>query len=561
MGILSALFAAVSGLNANGSALSVIGNNIANTGTVGFKSSRANFSDIISASLGGAASSGQVGIGVRLSGVQSNFTQGSLQTSGNALDLAVDGNGFFQVTDAAGGNFYTRAGQFNIDKNGVIVSPDGFKLQGFQALNGVITGSVTDISLSTTTSPPNASTNITIAANLESQAAQLGAKAKIVGAAGAAPAFAAARDSFQINLSGDGLQTISGIVAGDVPTPTLAEWAAVIQSKVRALTATDPKLQSAYDDFTAAVNAAGTAVTFTNGMSGADSTIAVAENGADTLMADLGITAGTNTAGSGFAISDPTNTSNFSTSLTVFDSLGIGHLTTTNFTKVGTNTWDYNVVANASEVNVALAANVSGTNARVATGRITFTTNGELDIESATTYLNTGGTGIDFIGSAAGQAIALNFGTSLTTDGGTGLDGTTQFGSQSALVNQSQDGFGAGSLQGVSVTADGTISGRFSNGQLRTLAQLALVRFNNAQGLVRVGKNLLAEAADSGSPVVGKPDSSGLGRVLSSSLELSNVDLGEEFISLIAAQRGFQANARVVTTSDEILGELVNLKR
>lgn len=92
MGILSALFAAVSGLNANGSALSVIGNNIANTGTVGFKSSRANFSDIISASLGGAASSGQVGIGVRLSGVQSNFTQGSLQTSGNALDLAVDGN-------------------------------------------------------------------------------------------------------------------------------------------------------------------------------------------------------------------------------------------------------------------------------------------------------------------------------------------------------------------------------------------------------------------------------------------------------------------------------------
>jgi flagellar hook protein FlgE len=212
-------------------------------------------------------------------------------------------------------------------------------------------------------------------------------------------------------------------------------------------------------------------------------------------------------------------------------------------------------------VNVALAANVSGTNARVATGRITFTTNGELDIESATTYLNTGGTGLDFIGSAAGQVIAFDFGTSKTTDGGTGLDGTTQFGSQSALVNQSQDGYGAGSLQGVSVSADGTISGRFSNGQLRTLAQLALVRFNNAQGLVRVGKNLLAEASDSGSPVVGKPDSSGLGRVLSSSLELSNVDLGEEFISLIAAQRGFQANARVVTTSDEILGELVNLKR
>jgi flagellar hook protein FlgE len=556
MGILSALFAAVSGLNANGSALSVIGNNIANTGTVGFKSSRANFSDIISASLGGAASSGQVGIGVRLSGVQSNFTQGSLQTSSNALDLAVDGNGFFQVTDATGGNFYTRAGQFNIDKNGEIVNPDGFKLQGFQAVNGVITGSVTDISLSTTTSPPNPSTGITIAANLDSQSVQVGAKAKIVGVVPTATAIAAVRDSFQINLSGDGLKTISGIVPAST---SLADWAAAIQSGVRALTATDPQKQAAYSDFTATAGA--TAITFTNGMSGADSTIAVAENGADTLMADLGITAGTTTAGGGFDISDPTNTSNFSTSLTVFDSLGIGHLTTTNFTKVGTNTWDYNVVANAAEVNVALPADVSGANARVATGRVTFTTNGELDIESATTYLNAGGTGLDFIGSAAGQVITLDFGTSKTTDGGTGLDGTTQFGSQSALVNQSQDGYGAGSLQGVSVSADGTISGRFSNGQLRTLAQLALVRFNNAQGLVRVGKNLLAEASDSGSPVVGKPDSSGLGRVLSSSLELSNVDLGEEFISLIAAQRGFQANARVVTTSDEILGELVNLKR
>lgn len=559
MGILSSLFAAVSGLNANGSALSVIGNNIANTGTAGFKSSRANFSDIISASLGGASASGQVGIGVRMAGVQSNFTQGSLQTTNNALDLAADGNGFFLVTDAAGGSFYTRAGQFNIDKNGDVVNPEGFKLQGFQAVNGVITGSITDISLSTTTAPPNATTAVAIAANLDSQDAQLGVKAKIVGAVVAAPAFAAARDSFQINLGGDGLKTVSGILAADVPTPTLAEWAAVVQSKVRALTATDAKKQAAYSGFTATVS--GGAVTFTNGMSGADSTIATAENGADTLMADLGITAGTNTAGSGFKVSDPTGTSNFSTSLTVFDSLGIGHLTTTNFTKVGANTWDYNVLANASEVSVASSANVSGTNARVATGRVTFTTSGELDIESATTYLNTGGTGIDFVGSAAGQVVAIDFGTSKTTDGGTGLDGTTQFGSQSALVNQSQDGFGAGSLQGISVATDGTISGRFSNGQVRTLAQVALTRFNNAQGLVRVGKNLLAEAADSGSAVVGKPDSSGLGRVLSSSLELSNVDLGEEFINLISAQRGFQANARVVTTADEVLGELVNLKR
>src|SRR5437660_12799388 len=108
MGILSALFAAVSGLNANGTNLSIIGNNIANTGTVGFKSSRANFADIVNASLGGASGSTSSGIGVFLSGIQSNFTQGSLQTTNNSLDMAVDATGFFQVKSTTGGFFYTR---------------------------------------------------------------------------------------------------------------------------------------------------------------------------------------------------------------------------------------------------------------------------------------------------------------------------------------------------------------------------------------------------------------------------------------------------------------------
>src|SRR5207244_1534633 len=149
MGILSALFAAVSGLNANGTNLSIIGNNIANTGTVGFKSSRANFADIVNSSLGGASGATSSGIGVFLSGIQSNFTQGSLQTTNNALDLAVDGNGFFQVKDTSGGAFYTRAGQFNVNKVGDVVNPDGLALLGFQATPlGAITGSIAGINLS-----------------------------------------------------------------------------------------------------------------------------------------------------------------------------------------------------------------------------------------------------------------------------------------------------------------------------------------------------------------------------------------------------------------------------
>jgi flagellar hook protein FlgE len=155
----------------------------------------------------------------------------------------------------------------------------------------------------------------------------------------------------------------------------------------------------------------------------------------------------------------------------------------------------------------------------------------------------------------------LNFGSSVTTDGGSGLDGTTQFGSTSALVQQTQDGFAAGSLQAFSVDANGVINGRFSNGQLRALAQVVLARFPDPIGLTRTGKNTFAQSGNSGQPVTGTPDSAGLGRVLSNSLELSNVDLGESFIDMIAAQRGFQANSRVITTSDEILQELVNLKR
>jgi flagellar hook protein FlgE len=562
MGILSALFAAVSGLNANGTNLSIIGNNIANTGTVGFKSSRANFADIVNASLGGASGSTSSGIGVFLSGIQSNFTQGSLQTTNNALDMAVDGNGFFQVKDNSGAAFYTRAGQFNVNKDGDVVNPDGLKLQGFQAdALGNITGSIAGINLSTTTSPPNATTQVDISANVNSQSAAVGVPATLVSSAVSATTSAAGNNSFNIDLNGDGAQVVT--VANGLTTTGLAS---AIQTAVRALSAVDPFKQAAYDGFTATYDINTQKFTFNSGLTGVPNsagstgTAVVTAVAGNTLGTTTNMTAGVSTTGTAFDIADPTANSNFSTALTVYDTLGIGHVLNTYFTKVGTNVWNYNQVTDASDVNVN-AGFASGANALVASGTITFTTNGALDRESTITYHNAGANGIDFLGATAGQALATNFGTSVTTDGGTGFDMTTQFGSLSALVNQAQDGYASGSLQGLSVNTIGLVTGRFSNGQLRTLAQVALARFNNSQGLSKVGKNLVAEAGDSGSPIIGKPDSSGLGRTLSNSLELSNVDLGEEFISLIGAQRGFQANARVVTTADEILGELVNLKR
>jgi flagellar hook protein FlgE len=384
--------------------------------------------------------------------VQGNFSQGSLATSPNVLDLAIDGNGFFIVRDSQGGTFYSRAGLFRLDRNNNVVDPTGFKLQGFMAdTTGTIIGTIGDIALPSTTAPPRATTTVSVAANLNSA------------------------------------------------TP------------VR-----------------------------------------------------------------NFDLSNPPATSSFSTSMTVFDSLGNSRLLTTYFTKIGANRWNYNVVASLSDV---VRANYHTDNinptlgiVRVGSGTLTFGTDGRLDRESPVTRFNTGtaaGTRgtvpgelqIDFNGATPNQPIVMEFGRSVTTDRGTGLDGTTQFGSPSALVQQTQDGFAAGSLQAFSVDANGTISGRFSNGQVRALAQVALARFPDPIGLVRTGKNTFAQSGNSGQPVTGMPDSAGLGRVLSNSLELSNVDLGESFVDMIAAQRGFQANARVITTSDEILLELVNLRR
>jgi flagellar hook protein FlgE len=578
MGILSSLFAGVSGLNANGTALSVIGNNIANLSTVGFKGSKATFADLISSSISGGSGSVQTGIGVALTSVQGNFSQGSLATSSNVLDLAIDGNGFFVVEDAQGGTFYSRAGLFRLDKNNNVVDPTGFKLQGFLAdTTGTITGTIGDISLPSTTASPRATTTALVAANLNSATTQTGLRGNVVASSASVTTSAAGNNSFTVDLNGDGPQTIT--VANGLTGTALAS---AIQNAVRALIPADPFKAAAYSGFTASVNASNI-FTFTSGITGTTNNsttgtgaVVIGANGADTLAANLNMLAPTSTTGTDFLLSDPTSTSDFSTSMTVFDSLGNSHLLTTYFTKIGANSWNYNVAASSSDI---VTANYHSSNidttlgiVRVGSGTLTFGTNGTLDRESTVIRYDTGtaaGTSgtipgqvqIDFNGATLDQQVVMNYGSSVTTDGGTGLDGTTQFGSTSALVQQTQDGFAAGALQAFSVDANGTISGRFSNGQLRALAQVVLARFPDPIGLTRTGKNTFSQSGNSGQPVTGSPDSAGLGRVLSNSLELSNVDLGESFIDMIAAQRGFQANSRVITTSDEILQELVNLKR
>lgn len=251
---------------------------------------------------------------------------------------------------------------------------------------------------------------------------------------------------------------------------------------------------------------------------------------------------------------DPLNasgTSNFSTSVSVYDSLGNGHEVTTYFRKSAANSWEWFALTDGAN----LTGGTAGVPTQGATGTLTFTTDGALDQETP------GASTWDFLGATAGQAIAFDFGTSITGDGGTGLDASTQFAADSTINELSQDGFAAGTVAAVGIEGDGTITGAFSNGQRRTLGRVALATFASLDGLERAGSGLWTSTLESGEPLIGGAETGNRGSLVAGALEQSNVDLGQEFVDLIAYQRGFQANSRIISTADEVYTELVNLKR
>jgi flagellar hook protein FlgE len=421
--MLTSLFTAISGMKANGTSLSVIGDNIANMNTIGYKASRISFGDVMSQTLTSGTSSSQIGRGVLVSDISPLFTQGSFESTGNALDLAVDGDGFFIVRDVSG-IYYTRAGQFTLDKDGFIVDPNGLKVQGYQYTTaGQLTGILGDIDVSKFNNSTAPTANVNISANIDSRSIEIPA---------------------------------------------------------------------------------------------------------------------------GFDINNPQNTSHFSSVVTVYDSLGNARHITFYFTKVSGNQWQWNAVVEAND-------SASGNTEIQASGTMTFDSTGALVTLTSSTgtvvgtstqeVFNFGG------GATPNQPITINF------------QNFTQFASESSTIFQSQDGFPAGTLKGLSISQEGVISGIFTNGQIKPIAQLALAKFMAPTQLTKFGRNLYTESFDSGVAIIGTPNNSGLGRVLSNTLELSNVDLAEEFVRMISAQRGFQANSRIITTTDELMQELVNLKR
>ncbi|MEV7646591.1 flagellar hook protein FlgE [Arthrobacter sp. NPDC089319] len=392
--MLRSLYSGISGLRSHQTMLDVTGNNIANVNTTGFKASSVQFQDTLSQMTQGAggpqAQAGgtnpaQVGLGVQVAGISTNFTQGSSQATGKATDMMISGDGFF-VTSKGGEQFYTRAGAFELDSNGNLVSPDGAILQGWMADaagNIPVGGPINTIQLSpATVSAASATTTAKVSGNLPSEAAD--------------PDAPLVRD---IEIFGaDGTKSTLQLTFDKTANP--GEWVV--------------------------------------------------------------------TGGGG-------------------------------------------------------------------TATVTFDANGALAAASDTSIVSGG----------------------ITVD----LATLTGYAGMSTVKLDSQNGYAAGALESFTMASDGTLMGSFSNGRQAAVGRIALANFTNPGGLEKAGSSSYRVTANSGQVELGTAGTGGLGTLAGGSLEMSNVDLSQEFTNLIVAQRGFQANARIITTSDEVLQELTNLKR
>lgn len=266
-----------------------------------------------------------------------------------------------------------------------------------------------------------------------------------------------------------------------------------------------------------------------------------------TLVANLD--AGAAVASGAFDPAQPGVGAALASSVRVYDSLGAEREISVYWRKTADNTWEYHALASGDDLN----PNQPGVNVEVGSGTINFTTDGALS-DFAGTPLT-----IDFENATPGQVIDLGMGTSINA-GGTGLDGLTQFAMQSSVSSVAQDGYSSGSLSGVSVGADGTVIGQYTNGQNLPVGQLVVAKFASTTSLGRAGNGLWIATTESGGAVFGSPGSGGRGLVSQGSIESSNVDVAEEMVSMIRHQRAYSANSKVITAADDMLSQLMQIK-
>jgi flagellar hook protein FlgE len=403
---------ALTGLEANSVALDTIGNNLANLNTTAFKDQTTSFSDLFYQNIGntGSGNALQMGLGTQVAGTNTDFSQGSLSTTTNSTDMALNGSGFF-VVDRGGPEQLTRAGNFQLDQSGNLITNTGDGVMGYAAANGVVN---TNTPLTTLQVPVDAT-----------QAAQ-------------------ATQNFGITANLDAATAIGGT---------------------------------------------------------------------------------------------------FSSTITMYDSLGTSHAATVNFTKTADNTWNYAISLPAGDATGTPVNN---------TGTLQFSSSGGLLLPASNV------SGISFPGLSDG-ANDMTFNWELYNASGSPQVGQT-VGTSTATAS-TQDGFASGSYNGFSVDSAGVISASFSNGQTQTVGQIAVASVTNVEGLTIDGGNNYQTSTSSGAASIGAPGAGGRGSIEDDTLEQSNVDISTEFANLIVAQRAFEANSKTVTTFDTVTQETINMIR
>ncbi len=426
MGILSSMYTGISGMQAQGEALAIYGDNISNANTTGFKTSRPEFQDVIAKSLKGLLGGNQIGRGTRLAAVNPIFSQGSIIQTESTTDLACTGDGFF-VMKGPDGQTFTRNGAFHFDKDGKLINADNLRVQGFQAdANGKITSKMGDISVDKSVIDAKKTSEVKMFMNLDLRA--------------------------------------------------------------------DKNMQ--------------------------------------------------------FDPARPDQTAQFATGTTVYDSAGAAHVVTMYFNKTDDGVWQWRAMAKGEEI----AGAKPGQLVEQANGTLQFDTDGKLMSQQI------GKNSFNFNkGAQPDQQIHFDFGQD-KKNGGDG-SAVTMFGTASETYKSTQDGYMAGTLSGLTFNDDGTLAAVYSNGQNVNLAQVALGKFENPEGLFKMGQNRYRESRLSGAPTIGAPGTGGRGSLSAKTIEGSTTDIASEFINLMNAQRNFQADTKVISVSDEMMQDVLNLKR
>lgn len=554
----------LSGLNAAAQNLDVIGNNIANSGTVGFKAGSATFADVYASS--------RVGLGVQVASINQRFTTGTVSSTGNQFDMAIDGaNGLFVVKDPSGQSLYTRNGQFVADKNNNIVNIQGQQLMGYAPGGTTLIG----LTVPTGNIDPQATNSISNTVNLDANAAVI-------------PATTVTEVPGVVVLTQNGMSTTygytinGGAYSWSPSAPPAGSYTTNVVTPAASVTATSGSLGPIaslpttggnvvgtttavgtvyldgkpyyYEDdgsggYTWYKDSAGTTVatagdpeyppdgTYQSGAEGGDA-VAIAAGGTPSATLPTGAANTAYVAPVTAVPFDPSDAKSFSnmTPVTVYDSLGNAHTVQQYYTKRepsgGNSVWEVNYVVDGTydpANTVDLQFDQAG---RLASGSPTFGT---------INYTPGGGSS-----PAAPMAIKVAY------------DGSTQFGG-SFSQNFIQDGYSTGEYASMSIGTDGSMVANYTNGVTKVVGTLALANFNNLQGLQPMGGNAWAETANSGQPILGIPGSNGLALIKGQAVEESNVDMSQELVNMIIAQRTYQANAQTIKTQDQVLQTLINM--